>query len=170
MPILDLSIDELLTTTRAVRKRLDLARSVEPNVLKECLALAIQAPTPGGLQNWHFVVITDAAQRQALANLYRRGAQASGQEEMLQQVIATAANAEEAARLTAMADVPRYLNAHLHEVPVHVIPVHRWACRQPVRLRAGGCQSFGHPLRTGNAGRPHPGRVYRRHHLQARQP
>jgi nitroreductase len=122
VPILDLSIDELLTTTRAVRKRLDLARPVEAEVLRECLALAIQAPTPGGMQSWHFVVVTDASQRQTLANLYRRGAQASGQEEMLQQVIATAANEQDAARLAAMADVPRYLNAHLHEVPVHVIP------------------------------------------------
>jgi nitroreductase len=55
MPILDLSIDELLTTTRAVRKRLDLARPVELEVIRECLALALQAPTPGDTQNWHFV-------------------------------------------------------------------------------------------------------------------
>jgi nitroreductase len=117
-----LSIDEVLSTTRAVRKRLDLGRPVEANVLRECLALAIQAPTPGGTQSWHFVVVTDAAQRQALAALYRRAAQASGQEEVLQQLIANAANDTEAARLSAMADVPRYFNAHLHEVPVHVIP------------------------------------------------
>lgn len=51
MPILDLSIDELLTTTRAVRKRLDLARPVEPEVVRECLSLAVQAPTPGGIAN-----------------------------------------------------------------------------------------------------------------------
>src|SRR5438105_15731594 len=74
------------------------------------------------MQNWHFVVVTDASQRQALAALYRRGARASGQDEMLQHVIASAANEQEAARLRATAEVPRYLNAHLHEVPVHVIP------------------------------------------------
>jgi nitroreductase len=120
--MIGLSIDEVLSTTRAVRKRLDLARPVEANVLRECLALAVQAPTPGGLQSWHFVVVTDPSQRQALAALYRRGAQASGQEEMLRQLIANAANDTEAARLSAMADVPRYFNEHLHEVPVHVIP------------------------------------------------
>ncbi len=68
--MLDLSIDELLTTTRAVRKRLDLTRPVEPEVIRECLSLAEQ----------------------------------------------------EAAYLTRIADTPRYLTAHLHEVPVHVIP------------------------------------------------
>lgn len=47
MPILDLSIDELLTTTRSVRKRLDLTRPVEPEVIRECLELALQAPTAG---------------------------------------------------------------------------------------------------------------------------
>jgi nitroreductase len=122
MPTLDLSIDELLTTTRAVRKRLDLARPVEADVLRECLALAVQAPTPGGIQSWHFVVVTEPSQRTALATLYQEGARASGQEDMLQQLIASAADDAEAARMKAMADVPRYLNEHLHEVPVHVIP------------------------------------------------
>src|SRR5438045_2237916 len=70
MPILDLSVDEVLTTTRAVRKRLDLARPVEPGVIRACLQIALQAPTPGSRENWHFVVITDPAQRAALAALY----------------------------------------------------------------------------------------------------
>src|SRR4051794_7142144 len=116
------SIDEVLSTTRAVRKRLDLTRPVEADVLRECFALAVQAPTPAGMQNWHFVVVTDPSQRLALAALYRRSAQASGQEEMLQQLIANAADEKEAARLRTLADVPRYFNEHLHEVPVHVIP------------------------------------------------
>ena len=63
MSILDLSIDELLTT-RAVRKRLDLTRPVEPEVIRECLTLALRAPLPGALQNWHFVVVTNSAQRE----------------------------------------------------------------------------------------------------------
>ena len=45
MPILDLSFDEVLTTTRAVRKRLDLTRPVEAEVIRECLELALQAPS-----------------------------------------------------------------------------------------------------------------------------
>src|SRR5437868_14058386 len=74
MPILDLSIDTLLTTTRSVRKRLDLSRPVEPEVIRECLELALQAPTGSNSQGWHFVVVTDPGQRQALATLYRKGA------------------------------------------------------------------------------------------------
>ena len=43
--ILDLSLDELLSTTRCVRRRLELTRPVEREVLEECLLLAQQAPT-----------------------------------------------------------------------------------------------------------------------------
>ena|SRR5713226_5396992 len=74
MPILDLSIDALLTTTRTVRKRLDLSRPVEPEVIRECLAFALQAPSAGNSQDWHFVVVTDPQQHQALTTLYRKGA------------------------------------------------------------------------------------------------
>src|SRR6266511_1983046 len=123
MTILDLSIDELLTTTRAVRKRLDLTRPVEPEVIRECLSLAVQAPTPGGMQNWHFIVVTDPSQREALAALYRKSTGSpGGQEDILKHMIAAAADEQEAAYLTRIADTPRYLTAHLHEVPVHVIP------------------------------------------------
>ena len=101
MPILDLSNDELLTTTRAVRKRLDCTRPVEPEVIRECLSLATQAPTPGGMQNWHFVVVTDPSQREALAALYRKSAHApGGQEDILKQVVAAAADEKEAAYLS----------------------------------------------------------------------
>ena len=68
MPLLDLTPDELLSTTRAVRKRLDLTRPVEPELLEECVRLAIQAPTSTNTQNWHFVVVTDEAKRAALAS------------------------------------------------------------------------------------------------------
>lgn len=126
MPVLNLSIDELLTTTRSVRKRLDLKRPVEPEVIKECLELALQAPTPGSEQRWHFIVVTDPAQREALAALYRKGARSAdgspNQKEKLQQLIAAAANAKEAADLTRMTDSALYLTEHLHEVPVYVIP------------------------------------------------
>jgi nitroreductase len=55
----DLTPDQLLSTTRAVRKRLDLTRPVERELLQECLALAFQAPTGGNLQRWHFVLVTE---------------------------------------------------------------------------------------------------------------
>ena len=43
---MDLTVtDHLLSTTRAVRKRLDLDRPVEREVILECLRLAVQSPT-----------------------------------------------------------------------------------------------------------------------------
>jgi nitroreductase len=123
MPTLNLSIDELLTTTRAVRQRLDLTRPVEPEVIEECLSLAVQAPTPGGMQNWHFVVVSDPSQRSALAALYRKSAHApGGQEDILEQVVAAAADEKEAANLRRKVAPARYLTGHLHEVPIHVVP------------------------------------------------
>ena len=64
-------VDHLLSTTRAVRRRLDLERPVDPAVIAECLRLAVQAPTAGNTQSWHWVVVTDPAKRAALADLYR---------------------------------------------------------------------------------------------------
>jgi nitroreductase len=111
MPLLDLTPDELLSTTRAVRKRLDLTRPVPPEVLEECVRLAVQAPTSTNTQNWHFVVVTDEARRAALAELYLRswipynGGKSPHEEPDDPSADSTS----------------RYLSAHLHEVPAHVI-------------------------------------------------
>src|SRR5581483_10977809 len=67
-----LSPDELLSTTRAVRRRLDLTRPVPDELIEECLSLALQAPSGSNRQGWHFVVVTDPALRQGLAELYSR--------------------------------------------------------------------------------------------------
>ncbi|MFZ9426925.1 MAG: nitroreductase family protein [Ilumatobacteraceae bacterium] len=64
---------KLLTTTRSVRKRLDLDRPVEPEVIAECIDIAMQAPTGTNAQNWAFVVVTDPAKRAAIADVYRKG-------------------------------------------------------------------------------------------------
>jgi len=65
-------VDRLLTTTRTVRRRLDLARPVPRAVIRECLKIALQAPTAGNSQRWHFVVVTDPAKRALIAAVYRR--------------------------------------------------------------------------------------------------
>jgi nitroreductase len=70
--LLDLSPDELLSTTRAVRKRLDLDRPVPLDVVRECIELALQAPSGSNQQGWHFVVVTDAAKREALGAIYKK--------------------------------------------------------------------------------------------------
>lgn len=68
---LNLTADEVLTTTRSVRKRLDFDRTVERAVVEECLSIALQAPTGGNSQGWHFILVEDQATRLALAEIYR---------------------------------------------------------------------------------------------------
>ena len=72
MSVLDLSPDQLLSTTRAVRKRLDLDRPVPLDVVRECLELAQQAPSGSNQQGWHFVVVTDEAKRAELGAIYKK--------------------------------------------------------------------------------------------------
>ena len=52
--------DRLLTTTRAVRKRLDLERPVPPEVILDCIGISQQAPTGSNVQGWRWLVVTDA--------------------------------------------------------------------------------------------------------------
>jgi nitroreductase len=111
---LELTPDEVLSTTRAVRRRLDLTRPVEREVLEACLRLAQQAPTASFAQNWHFVVVTDAGRRAALGELWRAAAGS-----YLERRAAAAAADPVLARL---GDAVRHLAGHIHEVPVHVVP------------------------------------------------
>lgn len=73
MPLLDLNPDELLTTTRSVRLRLDFERPVERSLIEDCLRVAQQAPTGGNRQTWSFIVLTEGKVRRALAEIYKRG-------------------------------------------------------------------------------------------------
>lgn len=63
--------DNLLATTRAVRKRLDLDRPVPRAVILECIALSMQAPTGSNSQGWRWVIVDDADKRAALGEIYR---------------------------------------------------------------------------------------------------
>ena len=112
--------DHLLTTTRSVRKRLDLKRPVEPAVIERCIEIALQAPTGSNSQGWQFVVVTDAAKRAGLAALYRRAFElyTSGQ---LPERPELPADDPRARQLPRILDSATYLSQHLHEVPVHVI-------------------------------------------------
>lgn len=112
--MLNLTPDELLSTTRTVRRRLDLTRPVEREVLEECLRLAQQAPSSSFAQNWHFVLVTDPAKRAALGELWRNVALSY----IEQRAKAAAGNPT----LVRMQDAVRHLAAHIHEVPVHLIP------------------------------------------------
>ena len=68
---LNLSADEVLTSTRAVRKRLDFDRPVEREVIEECLQIALQAPSGSNSQGWQWLMVTDPAKKMALADIYR---------------------------------------------------------------------------------------------------
>ena len=109
------SIDHVLTTTRAVRRRLDLDRPVPLEVIDECLEIALQAPTGFNMQQWRWLVITDADTRRALADLYRRSFDPFM--EMMEQQLP-----EDDEQSHRVAGSSRYLGEHLEEVPVHVIP------------------------------------------------
>ena len=112
------SADKLLTTTRSVRKRLDLERPVDPRVVQECIDIALQAPTGTNAQNWAFVVVTDAEKRRRIAEAYRKAGEimaGSGyppplppgdpREHVMPKVMESAS----------------YLGGVLERVPVHVI-------------------------------------------------
>ncbi|MGH3542212.1 MAG: nitroreductase family protein, partial [Mycobacterium sp.] len=71
---LNLSVDEVLTTTRSVRKRLDLDKPVPREVVTECLELALQAPTGSNAQGWQWVFVEDADKKKALADIYSANA------------------------------------------------------------------------------------------------
>lgn len=108
------TVDLLLSTTRSVRKRLDLTRLVEPALIERCLDLAIQAPSGSDSQKWHFVVITDPALRMGVAELYRKSfaAYISAPQGPHNGPYAPTSPLQESAI---------YLAEHFHEVPAMVL-------------------------------------------------
>lgn len=105
------TVDHLLTTTRTVRKRLDLTRPVPHDIIQQCIELATQAPAGGNISQYHFVVVTDPAKRAGLAALYRKAYSEfylPRQQE----------NLRSKPRFSASTN---YLADHLHEVPVHIV-------------------------------------------------
>jgi nitroreductase len=110
--LLELTPDELLSTTRAVRKRLDLTRPVEREVIEECLRLAQQAPTASYSQNWHFLVVTDPARKAALGEIWR---------EVAYPYVQRGGGPREG-QMQRIGDAVVHLAEHIQDVPVHVIP------------------------------------------------
>ncbi len=108
--------DELLSTTRAVRKRLDFDRPVPREVINECLELAIQAPTASNGQTWRWMVVDDPAKKAAIADLYRKTSD-----------VYLSASAERARKrgeeqTVRVYDSAEFLAQNLHRAPVFVIP------------------------------------------------
>jgi nitroreductase len=126
---LNLSVDEVLTTTRAVRKRLDLTRPVEREVIEECVKIALQAPTGSNGQGYHFVIVTDPKIKTEIGKLYRKGAEAyfvSGP--------GSQQTGDPKSGFSRMRESSLYLVANIDKVPVHVIPCYN---RRPEGLPYG---------------------------------
>jgi nitroreductase len=109
--LLPLDPDELLTTTRAVRKRLDLDRPVPLDVVREALHVALQAPSGGNRQGWHWFVLTEDEPKRRVAELYTRS---------YRQVYGGAAEPVDPARARIVSS-STYLSEVMHRVPVLVI-------------------------------------------------
>lgn len=119
MTVLDLSAEELLTTTRAVRHRLDLDRPVDPALLRRCVEIALQAPSGRNEQGWNFVIVTEPQRRAALAELWRRGlgqGDSPMSEAALRRAYRTPGSMEK------VWSGLRHLGANLHRAPALVVP------------------------------------------------
>ena len=124
--------DRLLSTTRAVRKRLDFDRPVEKEVLLECIRLSQQAPTASNVQSWRWVVVTDPAKRKAVAEIYQRGTPII--EAQLEQV-------PESDPQTRLAyEYGAWLSRKMHEVPALVVPC--VVGRPPETFNPGMCSAI----------------------------
>jgi nitroreductase len=110
--------DKLLTTTRSVRLRFDLERPVEPEMIEQCLEVALQAPSQTNTQQWHFVVVTDAAKRAALADIYRRSFESYWAASIAKTPEAFENPSKSVQRMIESAE---FLTANLQHVPVHVL-------------------------------------------------
>ena len=121
MSQLKLTNDELLSTTRAVRKRLDLDRPVPRELLMECLDLALQAPTGSNAQGWQFMFVTDQDKKDRIAKIYKaefdlyvNGPMSPTAQEGLSD--------EDQVVQNRVASSAQYLADNLARVPVYLIP------------------------------------------------
>ena len=122
MALLPLSPDELLSTTRAVRKRLDFDRAVPDEIVRECVDLAMQSPSGSNNMTMQFVVVRDPAKRAALGEIYR---QCYGIYTQMDGIyIRSIDKGEDTANAQQQrsADSADFLGEHMGDAPVLVIP------------------------------------------------
>ncbi|NKQ37327.1 MAG: nitroreductase family protein [Chloroflexi bacterium] len=115
------AVDKLLTTTRTVRKRLNLNRPVPPEIIRECLEIALQAPTGGNSQGWRFLVVTDPEKKARIGELYQKSffIYARSQEEQAATQGKGKLYEQQQMRVVKSAV---YLAQNMADVPVMVIP------------------------------------------------
>ncbi|HUF99109.1 MAG TPA: nitroreductase family protein [Ilumatobacter sp.] len=115
---LDLSADEVLATTRSVRKRLDFDRPVEHDIIMECLELALQAPTGSNRQGWQWVFVTDEAKKLALQEIYLKNFTWYSSQPRPKYD----GDDPRAAAADKVADSATYLAENMHRAPVLLVP------------------------------------------------
>ena len=118
---LPLTPDELLTTTRAVRRRLDLTRPVPMHLVRECLEIALQAPSGSNQQSWRWIVVTNPDKRAAIGEIY--GQQVAGYAESGGFAGRLFADQAERSKVQyRVAESVLWLGDHMGDVPVLVLP------------------------------------------------
>jgi nitroreductase len=134
--LLELDPDQLLSTTRAVRKRLDLTRPVPAELIRECVAMALQAPSGSNVVTMRFVVVTDEEKRRAIGEVYRQcyAAYRESPGYAGRQVKPDEAGRAQQARVTGSAD---FLGEHLGEAPVLVIACNQGRSHDAARAALG---------------------------------
>lgn len=120
MTLLDLAADDVLNTTRAVRKRLDFSRPVDDELIRECVATAMQAPSGSNNMTMQFVVVKDAAKRAAIGDIYAQCWEIYRALPVFAGAIEKAGDAERAQQ-DRVVDSATYLSEHLAEAPAIVI-------------------------------------------------
>ncbi|ANY06615.1 nitroreductase family protein [Pseudonocardia sp. HH130630-07] len=134
--VLPLGPDELLTTTRSVRKRLDLDRPVPMELVRDSLEVALQAPSGSNQQGWHWLVITDAEKRRAVGEYYRRSFMAY-RESSAYPTTRTSGDADRDATQHRVADSALYLAERMGDAPVLVIGALKASAELPAANQAG---------------------------------
>jgi nitroreductase len=119
---LDLSPDELLSTTRAVRRRLDFDRPVPRALVEECVQIALQAPSGSNARGWHFVVVGDAKKRKQIGDLYRQAFSGYRDMPFSAHKLAEAAKGDDVPTMNAVISSAEALAENLHRAPYLVIP------------------------------------------------
>jgi nitroreductase len=120
MTLIDLTADEVLTTTRAVRKRLDFSRPVDDDVIRECVATAMQAPSGSNLMTMQFVIVKDDDKKRAIGKIYEECFAVYRTLPFYAGAI-TKDTPEEQAQQERVAESADYLAAHMAEAPALVI-------------------------------------------------
>ena len=134
--VLPLGPDELLTTTRSVRKRLDLERPVPMEVVRESLEVALQAPSGSNQQGWHWLVITEAEKRKAIGEYYRQSF-AAYRNSSAYPANRSWGDADRDATQNRVADSAQYLADRMGDAPVLVIGALTASADLPASNQAG---------------------------------